>query len=568
VVLLALVLWWPGLDGLDRRLAAPPVAPESARGQLLAAGALVASPVVLGLALVGLALWSWNHRLRRLGAAMLLALAGGMGIAGTVQWLVARPRPDSPFAQTLAQSGFAFPSLHVVAAVLLAQMVGRLRLKLREPGVARRLTDLVAVGGVAAVALDRWAMAANAVSDIIGGICLGLAVGWAAALVDRPLSLNQPAPPSLPLDRFAPLGQSPSLGQASSPDQSAPLSQPWSPGQDLAPAGRRLREPRRRGGVQLVEPRLAGVVYNPDKFDDLSAFRRRLEYELRRRQWGEPLWWETSVRDSGEGPARQARQRRVDLVLAVGGDGTMRAVCSGLLGAAIPVGLIPSGTGNILARNLGLPLDHDAAFAVALDGRPKAVDLIWVRAPGFTGLCTAMAGLGLDAAAMSGTRPDLKKLVGSAAYLVSIVRHLPGDPFDVEITLDDNEPVVRHALTAMMANVGGIQPPFQLFPAARPDDGLLDVLVYSPSHGLSWAKATGEILAGSVPTPGEARPSPPQDLPQPDSPDEPLEYAQARRVRFQTARPMPFQVDGDAIAQGTWLEGEILPAAIQVMTRP
>jgi len=123
---------------------------------------------------------------------------------------------------------------------------------------------------------------------------------------------------------------------------------------------------------------------------------------------------------------------------------------------------------------------------------------------------------------------------------------------------------------AMFGNVGGTQTPFLLFPAAKYDDGLLDLLVSAAIRPRDWAAMATGIIAGSVPaTPArkEARPSPPQDLPPPSGGPEPLEYAQAHHLRFEASRPVPFEVDGDVFGEVTWLEAECLPAAVRIMTR-
>ncbi|MDR1806969.1 MAG: phosphatase PAP2 family protein [Propionibacteriaceae bacterium] len=517
--LLILYETWPGLGRLDATLAAPAVAPASTAGQLLAALALVASPVVQCVALLVLAVWAWTHRLRRLGVTMLAAMTVALSLSTLVKHAVARPRPDSPFAGTLAQTGWSFPSGHVTGATVLALMIVTLRLRQRGSEVRLWASDLLAVAGVAVVAFDRWAMGAHHVSDLAAGLCLGLAVGCGALEVGH--AIRPVTPSRLPTAPAVP-------------------------------------------AVTVGGRPLAHVVYNPVKFPDLSLFRRSLEYELRRHGWGEPVWHETTVADPGTGPARLAVAAGAGLVVAAGGDGTVRAVCEGLLGGDVPLAVVPSGTGNILAHNLGLPLDQEAAFAIALDGTPRPLDLVRLRAPGFTGLSTVMSGMGIDAAAMAGTRPDLKKLVGNAAYVWSIVQQLRGEPFDLRVTLDGHEPVTRSVLTAMIGNVGGTQTPIQLFPAARPDDGLLDLMLWAPASPLDFAKTTGAVLAGSVPA--LAPPAdPPHDL-APGVPD-PLEYAQAATVRFDAARPVPFQIDGDAIEETTWLEAEILPGAVRVMTR-
>jgi diacylglycerol kinase family enzyme len=119
---------------------------------------------------------------------------------------------------------------------------------------------------------------------------------------------------------------------------------------------------------------------------------------------------------------------------------------------------------------------------------------------------------------------------------------------------------------AMVGNVGGTQTPLQLFPAAKPDDGLLDLLVNSAVRPREWATFAGEIIAGSVPqVVGRGHREVPQDLAEAEGTPEPLEYAQAKKVRFETDAPVPFEVDGDAIGSVTWLEAEVLPGAVRVV---
>ncbi len=105
--------------------------------------------------------------------------------------------------------------------------------------------------------------------------------------------------------------------------------------------------------------------------------------------------------------AKRAIENESDLVLVAGGDGTVRVVCAALAHTGIPVGVIPAGTGNLLARNLHIPLDLDDALERILDGRDRRIDLVKVYGDGLdTDRFAVMAGLGLDAAIISGAPPD------------------------------------------------------------------------------------------------------------------------------------------------------------------
>jgi diacylglycerol kinase family enzyme len=117
--------------------------------------------------------------------------------------------------------------------------------------------------------------------------------------------------------------------------------------------------------------RRCAVIYNPTKVSD--QFRLLVTNRLERDGWADTLWLETSADDPGRGMTKEAVAAQVDLVIGAGGDGTVRVVADGLAGSGIPMGLVPAGTANLLARNLDLPLE-DAAVEIALPGIPDDRD--------------------------------------------------------------------------------------------------------------------------------------------------------------------------------------------------
>jgi hypothetical protein len=123
-----------------------------------------------------------------------------------------------------------------------------------------------------------------------------------------------------------------------------------------------------------AQGRRCAVIYNPTKVSD--KFHALMEANLQRKGWGNTLWLETLVQDSGRAMTRQAVAEQVDLVIGAGGDGTIRYVADGLTHTGIPLGLVPAGTGNLLARNLDLPLEEVDAIEVALSGQVRQVDLV------------------------------------------------------------------------------------------------------------------------------------------------------------------------------------------------
>jgi diacylglycerol kinase (ATP) len=208
-----------------------------------------------------------------------------------------------------------------------------------------------------------------------------------------------------------------------------------------------------------------------------------VEEGLQRGSWSNTLWLETSAEDPGCAMTRQAVAEQVDLVIGAGGDGTIRPVADGLAHTGIPLGLVPAGTGNLLARNLDLPLEEAGAIEIALDPQQRPIDLVKItvddRAPEHFAV---MAGIGVDAMIMDETNEDLKDKVGSAAYFVAAGKALGRLPVRMTVQLDEKRPVRRHAMVCVIGNVGTLRGNLTLIPGASPDDGLLDLYIASPAN--------------------------------------------------------------------------------------
>ena len=129
--------------------------------------------------------------------------------------------------------------------------------------------------------------------------------------------------------------------------------------------------------------RRSAVVFNPVKVAD--DFRDTVSRRLSEAGWAEPMWLETTEDDPGRSMTATAREAGVDLVLAAGGDGTVRVVADGLAGSKITMAILPSGTANLLALNLGIPSPLAEALDVALAGHTKTIDLIKITVDGERG---------------------------------------------------------------------------------------------------------------------------------------------------------------------------------------
>jgi len=284
---------------------------------------------------------------------------------------------------------------------------------------------------------------------------------------------------------------------------------------------------------------------NPVKVEG-DAFRRAVETALAERGYADPLWLETTEDDAGVGMARQAIDEQVDLVLVAGGDGTVRVVCAELAGTAIPAAVLPGGTGNLLARNLGISLELDVALHELLDGSEQRIDSVLVEGDQLPGdRFVVMAGLGLDAAISEDAPDDLKKRVGWAAYVVSTLKNLNHPFVNVEIVVDDQPPVRRRARTVVIGNVGTLQANIPLFPDATPDDGRIDVVVLAPRRISHWPRlALGLVIKSWR--------------------ERHVERFTGKRIQVRADRVVGRELDGDAIAEGTSLVAEVDPSALVV----
>jgi YegS/Rv2252/BmrU family lipid kinase len=234
----------------------------------------------------------------------------------------------------------------------------------------------------------------------------------------------------------------------------------------------------------------AAVVVNPTKLNDDEAFRKSVRQGMAALGWDEPLWLETTPQDPGRGQAKSAVSAGVDLVLACGGDGTITACAEGVTGTGVPLAIIPLGTGNLLARNVGLPMGLDEALKVALGGVQQPIDAGRVNGT----LFVVMAGLGLDARMLDGTSEPLKKRLGWLAYAISAIRHLSDRPARVTVSVDGGRRHRMRANALIVGNVGWLRGGLPLLPDARPDDGLLDAVVLTAGGLAGWLAVTVDIL--------------------------------------------------------------------------
>lgn len=289
------------------------------------------------------------------------------------------------------------------------------------------------------------------------------------------------------------------------------------------------------------------VILNPVKVEDPGQFRSIVSAMAKESGWSEPTWHLTTIEDPGTGMAEKAAVEGAGMVIVCGGDGTVREVCAELAGTGIPVGIIPAGTGNLLARNLDIPLYLRSAIDVALNGQDRAIDLVNVSGDGIEDShFMVMAGMGFDAAIMEGVNEDIKKRIGWVAYVVSGLKSLMFPAVKVEISVDDEPFTTHRARTVVVGNVGYLQAGMPLLPDAAIDDGLLDVVILHPKRFLSWIPLAVRVLAKH------------------EKIDELIDRKVGSRVVLRASTDTPRQLDGDSIGPGRELRMECIHGRLLV----
>ncbi len=312
------------------------------------------------------------------------------------------------------------------------------------------------------------------------------------------------------------------------------------------------------GGQQRLEsaeqPLRSAVIVNPIRVQDMAQRRRVIEGALAAAGWPAPAWLETTAEDPGTGQARQAVADGANVVFVCGGDGTVRAVLAGIAGTDAAAALLPAGTGNLLALNLGLPDDPAAGVRLAVQRGRRLLDLGVlergrvepgrVDGRGVDGeIFAVMAGMGFDAAMMQSTSAPLKARIGSPAYVLSALRHLSDRSMAVEVRVDDGPVLRRRARTVLVGNVGRLQGGIRLLPEAEPDSGVLEVAILAPRHLGHWAALAWGVLLRRARVPR-------------------MHILRGKRITVTSDRVQPRELDGDVIAPSATLEVSVRPAAV------
>jgi YegS/Rv2252/BmrU family lipid kinase len=487
------------LDGFDNDLGAGPEGwtyrHHAAQGFFLFVEAAFTTLPMTVCTLLAAAVLAVRHHVR---AAVWVVVVMVLASETTylLKGLLHRHRPvwDDPVT-TL--TSYSFPSGHATGIASAAGVVVVLAAAFVRRRNARRAWVVLALALALLVGLDRIFLGVHNPSDVLAGYAVG------AFWVLLGLLVHPPVPRAMPPDAFL----------------------------DPVPTSRDL-----------------AVVLNPIKVADADAFRAMVERSAAEAGWSPPTWYTTTVEDPGRSMAEHAAISGAELVLACGGDGTVRTVCAELAGTGVSVGLVPAGTGNLLARNLGIPLQLQAAVEVALRGQDRAIDLVKVSGDGLGDdeHFMVMAGMGFDAAVMEGANEQIKARVGWLAYVVSGLRNLRYPAVRLDISMDGREPTRHRARTVLVGNVGYLQAGMPLLPDASIDDGVLDVVLLHPSRFLSWIPLAVRVVSRGRRT------------------DDLINRMTGRTVTITAQHETPRQLDGDSIGAGLTLHAECVHGKLLV----
>ncbi|GAA1925247.1 diacylglycerol kinase family protein [Microbacterium aoyamense] len=313
--------------------------------------------------------------------------------------------------------------------------------------------------------------------------------------------------------------------------------------------------------------RRAALVYNPTKVDT-DALRGAVTKASAAAGWGEPLFRETTIEDLGDSATKELLAAGADAVLVAGGDGTVRAVSEAMAGSGVKLTIVPSGTGNLLARNLRLPLtDREAMIRATFDGDTLAMDVGLAELRRADGTLdkhafVVMGGMGLDAAMIANTNPQLKKSVGWVAYVDGAARSLVNaKPFRIMYQLPGRRLHSARVQSVLFANCGSLPAGLELVPDASITDGALDVVIFQPKGAFGWLFVWRRVAwDNSVLRKSKTG----RRMLALRTKDNSVLYSRGDGIDVASTDPKPVQLDGDEFGEAVAVRTRIDPGALLV----
>jgi YegS/Rv2252/BmrU family lipid kinase len=267
---------------------------------------------------------------------------------------------------------------------------------------------------------------------------------------------------------------------------------------------------------------LTGVAVLAHSRKRLGGGLRELRTVLAEEGVTDPQWYEVDKSSKAPKRARRAVADGADLVVVWGGDGIVQRCIDALAGSGATIAVIPAGTANLLASNLGIPKDVRAAVTVALHGGRRLLDTGVVNGEHFA----VMAGTGFDAFMIRDADRSMKDHVGRLAYVWTGAKAMRAPVRAVRVKVDGSPWFKGAASCVLVANVGTISGGIDAFPEADPDDGLLDVGVVTAKGVAQWIRVLTRMATGQ----GHRSPF--------------TRITSGARVTVRLDRKLPYELDG------------------------
>jgi diacylglycerol kinase (ATP) len=267
-----------------------------------------------------------------------------------------------------------------------------------------------------------------------------------------------------------------------------------------------------------------------------------LRRELERQGAPDPLWFEVPKSRKAPAQVRKAIDEGAELLFVWGGDGMVQRCIDALEGRDVPIAIVPAGTANLFASNLGIPKDIERAVNIGLHGARRKLDVGRINGERFA----VMAGAGFDALMIREADAGLKDRIGRFAYVWTGVNQLGRRPFEATIKVDGSTWFTGKASSILLGNVGELFAGVEAFEDASPDDGLLELGVVTADSAMDWARTIARTLAGASST----------------SPF--VQVTKARSANVQFDRKVLYELDGGDREKVKKLDIEVEPLAIDV----
>jgi diacylglycerol kinase (ATP) len=267
-----------------------------------------------------------------------------------------------------------------------------------------------------------------------------------------------------------------------------------------------------------------------------------LRRELERQGVTDPLWIEVAKSRYVPKQVKRALSDGVELLLIWGGDGTVQRAADALAGSDLPLAILPAGTANLFATNLGIPQDIEQAVAIALEGERRRLDLGRFDGEHFA----VMAGAGFDAAMIEQADGTLKDRLGRLAYVWSGSQNLRAKPFKAKIAVDGAPWYSGDASCILFGNVGRLFGGVEVFQDARPDDGRLELGVVNADGLADWTRALARTAAGH-----------PERSPL-------VQATSGKKIKVKLNRKVLYEMDGGSRKKTRSFTVEVQPAALTI----